>query len=467
MTGPEPDHRALSTPTQRRALHALEAAGIDLISVASASYRRRLAQLSNTQLRNRQPLGLAQPRSLTDISRILRIAQTHGVSVSVLGGGHSARSVIDGAVVLDLQPHFDSVAFSGGELLVGGGATVANVLATAAVRGRTVPVGRAGTVGMGLFLHGGIGTLTRQAGFTCDHIRGVTAVLADGSIREIGPQGAAAQDKDLWWALRGVGSLIGVMTQLRVSTVADRRVWSWREEIEAVAAIDWLATSLHTPADQCYTIVLSGTAANVECSATQPSAPVPRRLGGLLSSGASEHSCRYSAQPGLPPPGTYNAEHDVQHVGELSAGYFIRPDGLSELSRALRSTCASIPARGCFVELQQIGGRSAEGPRDMAFWPRDAAWLVSLHGPWAHLDERVPVQRWLAQARERLMPLSLSTYLVDLPPTHSEAQLRDSFGPNASRLQRLLARLGRKGPDGARLGVDRTGLGGADSGVNS
>ena len=62
----------------------------------------------------------------------------------------------------------------------------------------------------GLTLGGGLGVMMRAHGLSCDNLRSVEIVTADGMVR------TASRDEhaDLFWALRGGGRGLGVVTSL-------------------------------------------------------------------------------------------------------------------------------------------------------------------------------------------------------------------------------------------------------------
>jgi FAD/FMN-containing dehydrogenase len=60
----------------------------------------------------------------------------------------------------------------------------------------------------GLATAGGIGLLAREHGLTIDHLRAAEVVLADGSIVRTD----ASTHPDLFWAVRGAGANVGVVT---------------------------------------------------------------------------------------------------------------------------------------------------------------------------------------------------------------------------------------------------------------
>jgi FAD/FMN-containing dehydrogenase len=163
---------------------------------------------------DRRPALIARCMGVADVQRAVDFARTHGVRVSVRGGGHSAPGygTNDGGVVIDLSamkgirvnPDTRTVQAQGGVLWRDlDHETQAFGLATT---GGTV----SNTGIAGLTLGGGLGWLMGKHGLTVDNLVAADVVTADGRFRTASPAG----DKDLFWALRGGGGNFGVVTSL-------------------------------------------------------------------------------------------------------------------------------------------------------------------------------------------------------------------------------------------------------------
>jgi FAD/FMN-containing dehydrogenase len=114
----------------------------------------------------------------------VRVAQHHGLPLSVRGGGHdwAGRALRHGGLVVDLT-RMRSVTVDPEKRVatVAGGARVRDVLAAAAPHGLVVVTGNCGTVGLaGLTLGGGYGLLSGMHGLAADNLVGAELVLANG-----------------------------------------------------------------------------------------------------------------------------------------------------------------------------------------------------------------------------------------------------------------------------------------------
>ena len=160
-----------------------------------------------------RPAAIVRPADAADVSRTVRFAARSGMPLAVRSGGHSVagHSTGEGVLVLDLSTlrglHIDPVTRV---VVAGAGLTAGDVTAATGEHGLAVPFGDAPSVGIGGFtLGGGIGFLVRRHGLTIDHLLAVEIVTADGEVRHA----SATEHPDLFWAVRGGGGNLGVVTR--------------------------------------------------------------------------------------------------------------------------------------------------------------------------------------------------------------------------------------------------------------
>ncbi|WP_369130086.1 FAD-binding oxidoreductase [Modestobacter roseus] len=149
-----------------------------------------------------------------DVVAALAHARERGGPLSVRSGGHgiSSRSTNDGGVVIDLSSmHAVEVLDREQRLVrVQAGATWGEVATQLAPHGLAITSGDSGDVGVGgLATTGGIGLLGRRFGLTIDHVVGATVVTADGQVLQVD----ADHHPDLFWAIRGAGGNVGIVTE--------------------------------------------------------------------------------------------------------------------------------------------------------------------------------------------------------------------------------------------------------------
>ena len=161
---------------------------------------------------DRHPAAIARCRDAGDVVAAVRVAREHRPAVSIRGGGHqvAGSAVCDDGLVIDLSAMRDvEVDPEARTARVQGGARWADVDRATQAFGLATPGGEVSVTGVaGLTLGGGIGATMRAFGLSCDNLRAVEVVTADGRLI------TASRDEhaDLFWALRGGGRGLGVVT---------------------------------------------------------------------------------------------------------------------------------------------------------------------------------------------------------------------------------------------------------------
>jgi len=164
----------------------------------------------------RSPGLIARCAGVLDVQASVRAAAAAGVVTAVRCGGHSLAgfSTCDGGLVIDLsrmrQVSVDREARRG---RFAGGCLLGSIDVATQKHGLVFPSGVVSHTGAsGLVLGGGFGWLTRLHGLSCDNVEGFTVVTANGSV----VRANAAENAELFWALRGGGGNFGVVTEFEV-----------------------------------------------------------------------------------------------------------------------------------------------------------------------------------------------------------------------------------------------------------
>ncbi len=186
-------------------------AGLTAVEPGDAGYDR----VRSTYLRGGTPGLVLRPGSAAEAAEALTWAATQPVALGIRSGGHgfSGRSTNAGGIVLDVGRLNTIEVLDESDRLVrvGAGARWQDVAATLTPLGWAVTSGDSGGVGVGgLATAGGIGFFARSHGLTIDQVRAAEVVLTDGSV----VRASATEHPDLFWALRGAGQNVGVVTSL-------------------------------------------------------------------------------------------------------------------------------------------------------------------------------------------------------------------------------------------------------------
>src|SRR5262245_52766641 len=180
----------------------------------------------NTRFDSSTPAAVVAVKSTNDVQQAVEFAARKTIKIAVRSGGHSyiGASAASGAMVIDLRQLPGEITHDGRErATIPAAAQLDSVQTALAARGRSIPSGSCPTVGIaGLTMGGGLGSDARRSGLTCDALLSAAVVLPSGEAIT-----ASADDHaDLFWALRGGGGNLGVVTSLTFQTfpVTDRDV---------------------------------------------------------------------------------------------------------------------------------------------------------------------------------------------------------------------------------------------------
>ena len=163
---------------------------------------------------NQQPAGIAAPQSADEVSDVVRSAAADGKRVAAQCTGHLAAPLGSlGDTVLLRTTGLGGVEIDAdaGTARVGAGALWGDLVPPASDLGLAALHGSSPNVGIvGYTVGGGISFYARKHGLACDRVTAIELVTSDGEQMRVD----AANEPDLFWALRGGGGSFGVVTAL-------------------------------------------------------------------------------------------------------------------------------------------------------------------------------------------------------------------------------------------------------------
>jgi FAD/FMN-containing dehydrogenase len=161
------------------------------------------------------PAAIVRVADAADVSAVVGYARDHDLELAVRSGGHSAasHSTVEDGVVIDLRDLIGiDIDVADQSVWAGGGLTAAALTSAVGAHGLVIGFGDTGSVGIGgITTGGGIGYLVRKYGMTIDSLLAAEIVTADGQVRIAD----ATSQPDLFWAIRGGGGNLGVVTRFR------------------------------------------------------------------------------------------------------------------------------------------------------------------------------------------------------------------------------------------------------------
>lgn len=411
---------------------------------------------------DRRPGLIVQARGLADVVAAVAFARTHGLLVSVRGGGHnvSGSAVCDGGIVIDLREmravRVDRKTMT---VHVQGGARLGDVDRETQVFGLVAATGNVSDTGIGgLTLCGGMGNLRRKVGLAIDNLVSVEIVTASGEVKTASDH----ENDDLFWAVRGGGGNFGIVTsfefrlhpfgpevyyaaQLFALEDAPSVMRKWRDFVEAagdeisslgllwtVPAVDGFPPEIQGKRVFVYGALYAGSADDGE-KALAPLRGIGRPILDLSSRGPFT-TWQKAFDPFFVPGQVYP---------EIFA-YFksIYLKGLDDtLIDDLIARWRRVPTDQCLLALWHLGGAIAQpGTADTAFGSRTAPYLLSYDSCWTDRSQTDALIHWTRAQVEAAKPYSPGGSYLNFPGVGADPEaVREAYGPNYDRLAKIKA----------------------------
>ena len=433
-------------------VEALQQALAGLLGPGDAGYEEA-TRLWNGMIATR-PAHVATPAGVDGVVRAVRYATDRGLPVSVRGGGHNiaGTALIEGGLTIDMsglrEVAVDPVARTA---TVQTGCLLGDVDRATQAHGLAVPLGFFSEVGVaGLTLGGGLGYLTRRFGWAVDNLLAAEIVTADGQVRR------ASRDEhaDLFWALRGAGARLGVVTELtfRLHEVGPTVfggliAWPFERATEILDAYRVLTEEAPRELAVWLNIIRA------------PEAPfVPPEWHGervcamvvCYSGDRTDEAIAPLRALGEPVFDILREQPYTEIQSYLDATepkglhYYWKTEYLAELGdgllEALRALAEESPIPESQHAVLHIGGAlNDREPDDGAVGNRDARYVCGLIGAWAPGEPQAEAYRdWLRGAFERVRPFGTGGNYVNFQSAdEGEDRIRASYGANYDRLMAI------------------------------
>jgi FAD/FMN-containing dehydrogenase len=407
---------------------------------------------------DRHPTVIVQCTGTADVVAALEFARETDLPVAVRSGGHNVagRAVVDDGLVIDLSP-MNGVAVDRTHrtVSVAGGATLGDVDHETQLFGLATPLGVVSETGVaGLTLNGGYGHLSREYGLAADNLRAVEIVTVDGRVHTA----STVRNPDLFWAVRGGGGSVGVVTRFEFdchavgpevetlfvwfhgddTTAVFERFRAWAADAPRSAGV--LPFTAHVPELDEFpeaqwgepAVVLLGTSREDADDRTAEDVLEPLR----------------SAATPIADFGGPMAYENLQSM--LDEDY---PDGLryywksvyltgltDEVIDLLIEYNEAAPSALSTVDVWQLGGAVSDVPQDAtAFWHRDKPFMCTFEANWeAPADDDANVA-WAREGLAAVSELDEAAGHYGNFPGFDEDPARLTYGENYERLAELKA----------------------------
>jgi FAD/FMN-containing dehydrogenase len=407
---------------------------------------------------DRRPALIARLRGTADVVDAVRFARQHSLLVSVKGGGHNiaGQAVCEDGLMIDLS-EMRGVWVNPEERTarVQPGCTLGCVDRETQLHGLAAVLGFVSTTGAaGVTVGGGFGYLTRKYGWTCDNLRSVEVVTADGAVRTA----SEAENEDLFWAVRGGGGNFGIVTSFEhelypVGPEIFSGAIAWRGA-DAPEVMEFFRTfAAEAPPE--LTCVLG-------LRLAPPASWLPKHIHGkqialavVCHCGSIEEAERDLAALkalGSPVGDVVTRRPYVQQQALLDATqpkgrrYYWKSDYLAGIDPAsfpiLRQHLERIVSPHSAILLFQLEGTVNTISEDhCAAGARDTKWVLNVAGSWEKAEDDLKNIEWARACWQDMRPYSSgSAYLNFMTEDEGADRLAEGYGKNHARLRQLKAK---------------------------
>jgi FAD/FMN-containing dehydrogenase len=408
---------------------------------------------------DRHPRAVVRVADVADVIACVNLARDHRVPLAVRGGAHHGAGfgVWDDALVIDFSGlRSTSVDPVEGTVRVDAGCTWGDVDHATGAFGLATPSGFVSTTGVaGLTLGGGTGYLTRHHGLTIDNLLAADVVLADGSFVTTDVH----RHPDLFWALRGGGGNLGVVTSFTFAChpVGDSGVITGGPVLydfaDTEAVFAWYRDTLPTMPDE-----LNGWIGVLEVPSA---APFPEelwaaRVCGIVwcYSGPADRADEVLAPVRAFGNPVLTGLQEMPYPVLQSAFDALLPSGLQwywkadvyeelpdEAIAIHRAYGEQIPTPLSTMHLYPISGAAARVPEDAtAFAFRRGGWNGVIAGIDPDPAKLAEVTDWAQRYWEDLHPYSAGGGYVNMMMDEGAERVRAAYGGNYDRLVEIKGR---------------------------
>ena len=406
---------------------------------------------------DRHPALIVRCLGVTDVVACVNAARTHGLPLSIKGGGHNIAglAVCEGGLMLDMSLMRGVWVNPAARLArAQAGCLLGDVDAEAQLHGLAPVLGFVANTGCaGLTLGGGFGYLSRRFGWTSDNLASVDLVTADGRV----VRASERENSDLFWGLRGGGGNFGVVTSFEYrlhpvgpDVVAGAIAWRADEaagvlemyralatqaprELTCVAGLriappaPWLAKEVHGKPIVALFVCYSGPLADAE----RVIAPI-KAFGTPVGDVVQRRS--YVSQQML-----------LDATQPKGRRYYWKSEYLRSLEPALFTRAIEHASRivspHSAILVFPLDGAVNDLPEDhSAVGNRDAAAVVNIASAWERSEDDAANIEWARSAHRDLRQFSTGgTYVNFLTEEEGDDRTRSAYRTNYARLVEVKA----------------------------
>jgi len=403
---------------------------------------------------DKRPAAIIKCAEANDAKLAIAFARENDLEVSIRGAGHNiaGNSLCDNGITLDFSGMRNvRVEAAKKRAHVEPGVTLGDFDRAVQAHGLATPIGINSTTGIaGLTLGGGFGWLTRKYGLTIDNLVSAEVITATGEKITADE----SNHPDLFWALRGGGGNFGVVTQFEFKLYsvgpeilaglivfpfgqAKQVLTKYREYVGSIPPelnvwvvirhappLPFLSEQVHGKSVVVLAIFYSGQIAEGQ-KLIEPIRHFGHPHGEHV--GPQPYTQWQSAFDALLTPGARNYWKSHNFI-ELADGVL---DSMIEYGDTL-------PTSQCEIFLGLLEGASNSTSADAtAYGPRDAQFVLNVHGRWDDATEDEKCIAWARDFFQASSPYASAGAYVNFMTEDESGRVASAYASNYARLRQI------------------------------
>jgi UDP-N-acetylenolpyruvoylglucosamine reductase len=403
-----------------------------------------LRQGCNLRISNK-PTAIAICKNAKGVAEAIKFAKQKKLTISVKSGGHcmEALSCITGSLVINMSMLTQIEWVNTNTIKVQPGCTLQKLYAEIIPKGKILPGGSCGKVGIGgLSLGGGYGLMSRQYGLTCDSL--IEAEMVDGKGNIVN----TTTNPELLWALKGGGNgNYGVVTSLTFAlnnAPATMQSYRFREKKLTLAKAKlvlktWFDITKDLPT-QCFSaFVLNHTTAYILLTHTGSENAVIKKAVASLKKVTSI----FSGSPSKPLQAAlknYYAEQEPVYFKNASAGLYKNYEDVAVFFDDVFEKIRSKP--GLIYQVNTLGGKvKNEAFKNASSFPhRDYNYFSELQSYWQKPSQEAALVKIFDDIQIIIDPNGNRAQYRNYADLNYKNPLQQYYGSSLTRLQAIKKR---------------------------
>jgi FAD/FMN-containing dehydrogenase len=392
-----------------------------------------------------QPKVIAVCHNEAGVKKAVRYANHHKLNMSIKSGGHSFEgfSLIHNGMVIDVSKMNKLELNNNNQLTAEPAVRLAQLYAECLPKGRLLPSGSCGTVGLaGITLGGGYGLFSRQFGLTSDHLTGVRMIDAGGNTLD------SDDFPDLLWGCRGAGNgNFGVITQLRYNTVPAPstlyqhrfRSFKLNSRQATILAKFWFEQCRELPLHAYSAFVLNGTTLTIMLTSTEHDTVMTK----ILEQFDRRMDKNYNLKPDPVEVGIqyYYGHSKALYFKNISGGYYNGYDDIEKCIEQLFTSVINTP--GMLYQINTLGGEinNPSAAKKSAYIHRQDGYLGEIQSYWNKREDEKRYMDEMKSMQEILHANGVTKHYVNYPDVNIRDHGHAYYGSSYKRLQKLKQQL--------------------------